>query len=245
MADVYVLAHFDDEYLALPMILEGLRQRRSQYFLYLVDYDDPRLAARRLAETRSLLSSLGIPPGQAVHVGRVAGAMDGQVYRNLHAAATALREAVDRVQPFERLITPAWEGGHADHDACAVLAARLGRELGVADVVQFSLYNGDRLPWRLFRAGARLRHNGPETRVALTPGEWVRFALSVRHYPSQWMTWLGLWPAMFLNFARRGFAYQTLHSERTRERPHEGPLLYERMKRARYDDLRAAIDALD
>jgi LmbE family N-acetylglucosaminyl deacetylase len=244
MADAYVLAHFDDEYLALPMILEGLREGRSQHFLYLVDYADQRLAARRLAETLALFRSLGVAPDRVIHVGRSEGTLDGVVHENLQAAIEALREALGRIAPFERLIAPAWEGGHPDHDVCAVLAERLGREFGAASVVQFSLYNGERLPWRLFRAGSRLSRNGPETQVTLTLGEWVRFALSVRHFPSQWMTWLGLWPAMFLNFVRRGFAYQTLHPDRTSERPHDGPLLYERMDRARYDDLRAAIDAL-
>lgn len=245
MADVYVLAHFDDEYLALPIILQGRRQGRDQHFLYLVDYEDEGLAHRRLKETLTLFASLGVAEDRVIHVGRGGRAFDGAAHKSLGEAAGALRDALSLIGPVERLISPAWEGGHADHDACAALAARLGREIGVAAILQFSLYNGERLPWRLFRAGARLRHNGLETRVALSMREWLRFALSVRHFPSQWATWLGLWPAMFLTFARQGYAVQALSFERTAERPHDGPLLYERMGRARYDELRAAIDALD
>lgn len=240
--DVYVLAHFDDEYLALPLILKGLREGRRQHFLYLADYADTRLAARRLEETRTLLRSIGIDPTRAVHAGRNTGALDGRMYLKLDAAAQAAQVALRGLSKVDRLITPAWEGGHPDHDVCAIIAARLAPEFGSPAIWQFSLYNGENLPWRLFRAGARLSRNGAETLVSLTTREWTRFALAVRHFPSQWRTWLGLWPAMFWTFARRGFAYQVLDPARTNERPHEGLLLYERMYGTPYAELRAAAD---
>jgi LmbE family N-acetylglucosaminyl deacetylase len=243
MADVYVLAHFDDEYLALPLILKGLREGRRQHFIYLADYADARLADRRLEETRSLLHSIGLDPTQAIHVGRDTGVLDGKMHLSLGAAMQAARAALKRFDKIDRLITPAWEGGHPDHDVCAILTARLAGEFGSPAVLQFSLYNGQNLPWRLFRAGARLGRNGAETLVTLTAWEWARFALAVRHFPSQWRTWLGLWPAMFWTFAQRGFAYQTLDPARTNERPHDGPLLYERMYGTPYSELRASVDA--
>ncbi|HEY9217414.1 MAG TPA: hypothetical protein VIO94_05145, partial [Phenylobacterium sp.] len=136
------------------------------------------------------------------------------------------------------------EGGHPDHDACAFLAARLAGELGGRPIEQVSLYHGAGMPGRLFRAGDPLAENGPIRRLSLSPAEWRRYAAAVRLFPSQWRTWMGLWPVMFASYARQGWGCQTLAQDRVTQRPHEGPLLYERMYGAAYADVRAALDAL-
>ena len=125
-----------------------------------------------------------------------------------------------------------------DHDACAALAVRLS---GGAPVEHFSLYNGPQLPGRLFRAGVPLTENGPPIRVRMSSREWLTFAAGVRYFPSQARTWLGLWPVMFANYLARGFGYQSLRPARVYERPHAGPLLYERMYSVTYAEVAAAI----
>ena len=66
--------------------------------------------------------------------------------------------------------------------------------------------------------------------------------LAVRFFVLQ-RAWLGLWPAMFWTYWRRGFGVQRLAPDRVRERPHAGPLLYERMFKVPYAEVRAAADA--
>ena len=243
MAVVYVLAHFDDEYGAWPMIRRGVDQGLDQRFLYLADYPDPQAAATRWAEARAALAALGVDPGRAQHIGQGLGALDGAVHQALEPAAEALRAALRAIGAVERLVVPAWEGGHADHDATAFLAAHLAPEFGDPPVDQFSLYQGRGLPWRLFRACAPIPENGPVTRIGLSAAEWIRYAAAVRFYPSQWKSWLGLWPGMLATFALGGFTHQRLDPARVGERPHPGPLLYERMFRTPYAEVRAALDA--
>jgi hypothetical protein len=48
---------------------------------------------------------------------------------------------------------------------------------------------------------------------------------------------------MFWSYAWRGFGVQTLDPARIRERPHPGPLFYERMFKVPYAEVRAAADA--
>jgi len=243
MAVVYVLAHFDDEYGAWPMIRRGVEAGLDQRFLYVADYAAPGVAAARFAEARAALSALGVDPACAQHVGRGLGAMDGAVHLALEAAADGVRAALGAIGPVERLVVPAWEGGHADHDSMAFLAAQLAGEFAAAAIDQFSLYQGRRLPWRLFRACAPIPENGPAIRVPLTAAEWAAYAGAVKHYPSQWKSWLGLWPGMQATFAAGGFAYQRLDPARVTQRPHAGPLLYERMFATPYAEVRAALDA--
>ena len=242
MSVVYILAHLDDEYCAAPLVWEASRQGLAQHFLYLADYRDRALGERRLAETRAFLARQGIAGEQVIPLGLGTGAFD----QSLHLAAgrlfPALAEAAARTGRVTRLVVPAWEGGHMDHDACAFMAVRLAARLG-AEVRQFTLYNGPGLPGPLLRGGAPLPQNGPLTPVRLSPLEWARWMAGVGAFPSQLYAWSGIWPAMFWGFARRGFGWQRLAPERVEARPHPGPLFYERMFKVPYAAVREALDA--
>ncbi|HEX2801494.1 MAG TPA: PIG-L family deacetylase [Phenylobacterium sp.] len=243
MAVVYLFAHFDDEYCALPLVTAGVAAGEDQHFLYVADYATPELARRRFKETRALLAHLGADPDRALHVGAGTGALDGAVHRALPAAYAAIRAALRRIGPVSRIVAPAWEGGHMDHDICAVMAARLASTLGDPPVETISLYNGPRLPGPLFHGAAPLPENGPVRRLRLSLSQWLFWMGAVRFFPSQAKTWSGLWPAMFWTYARKGFGVQRLDPGRIHERPHAGPLFYERMFKVPYAEVRAAADA--
>lgn len=229
MNTLYILAHFDDEYFAWPLIRRGQMAGDQQHFMYVADYHPAEFARRRARETEQLLTQIGIPASHILHPGRGTGAMDGAIHEKFSAALEALRAATGDIVSVNRVVVCAWEGGHQDHDACARLALILAQELGVTEVVQFPLYSGKNLPGRLFRAGRPLSENGSVERIHMSWRDWLRFWVDVRHYPSQWRTWLGLWPMMFLTYVLRGFGCQRLTVERALARPHSGVLLYERM----------------
>jgi LmbE family N-acetylglucosaminyl deacetylase len=242
MSVVYILAHFDDEYCALPLMWQARRDGLDQRFLYMADYSDAAMAARRLAETRGFLRAHGVSVDAVQHLGAGTGAFDQSVWRTLDVLWPKLSAAVGEVGAVDHIVVPAFEGGHMDHDACAAMGARLGRELAV-DVRQFSLYNGRGIgaPW--LRGATPLPQNGAVNRVSLSLAEWLRWMAAVRWFPSQLYAWSGIWPAMFWSFARRGFGWQALAPGRTAERPHEGVLYYERAFRTPYAEVRAALDA--
>jgi LmbE family N-acetylglucosaminyl deacetylase len=240
MAVVWILAHFDDEYCGLPLIDEARAAGQKQLFLYVADYESPRVRAQRHAESRRFLGWLGIGPDACRHVGADRGVPDGGVYAALPAAYAALEEALAGVE-VERIVCPAWEGGHMDHDMCALLASQIAAAKGGAPVEMISLYNAHRLPAPLFHGGRPLAANGPVRRVPIAGGV-VRWMAAVRFFWLQ-RAWLGLWPAMFWTYARQGFGVQRLDLVRLNDRPHEGQLLYERMFRRPYADVRAAADA--
>ncbi len=244
MAVVYILAHCDDEYAALPLILEARAAGREQVFVYVAEIRGEALAARRLAETRTFLSALGLPPASADYLAPGAGAWDGQVHLHLPACLDALRRRLATVAQVDQIVIAAWEGGHPDHDACAALAAILAAERG-APIEQFSLYNRRGLSALPFQACAPIPENGPIRRLKLTPGQWLRWALLVRCYPSQASSWLGLWPSMFAGFLlRRGYGVQRLDPSRLFQRPHDGDLFYERRFGAPYGTVAAAVAAV-
>jgi hypothetical protein len=240
MAVVWILAHFDDEYCALPLIDEARAAGQEQLFLYVADYASARVRAQRHAESRRFLAWLGVDPAQAVHVGAGRGVPDGGVHRALPTAFAALEEALDGVA-VDRVVCPAWEGGHMDHDMCCLLAAQVAAARG-APVEMISLYNAEQLPEPFFHGGRPLAANGPVRRLRLAGRDIARWMAAVRFFWLQ-RAWLGLWPAMFWTYARRGFGVQQLDPARLAARPHDGPLLYERMFRTPYAEVRAAADA--
>lgn len=243
MRVAYILAHFDDEYAALPLLRRDLAADEVAFF-YVADYAAAQLAARRLEETRSFVAHMGFNRDWVRPVGLGTGALDGQVHRHLPAARDALFNGLSRLRSIDLIVTVAWEGGHQDHDSCAWLAVQAARRFGVASIEQFSLYNARGVGGPLFNAAAPIPENGPVERVGLRARGWAAWAADVRFYPSQARTWAGLMPFMALSFARQGgFAFQRLEPGRVDQRPHVGELLYERMFRTPYEEVRASLDA--
>ena len=243
MTIVYVLAHFDDEYCALPLIRRARAEGRALLFVHVVDYRNPRMGERRRRETQVFLARQGVGPDAQIHLGAGTGWFDGELHRHAAPAYEALKAAVPG--PVERVVVPAWEGGHPDHDVCAALGVKLAAERGGAPVDQVCLYQGKGLPWIFYRASSPLAENGPARDLRLSAGEWAGWLAAVGAFPSQLKAWSGLLPAMAMTFARQGaFRYQGLDPKRIGERPHEGGLLYERMFKTPYRLVRASVDGL-
>jgi len=243
MSVVYVLAHFDDEYCALPLIRRGVAEGREQRFVHVADYRDPQAGERRRRETLAFLAAQGIAPQMHLHLGAGTGWWDGELRRHAAQAWAALDAAVPG--PVARVVVPAWEGGHPDHDVCAALGVKLAAGRGGAQVDQFGLYQGQAMPWILYRAATPLAQNGPVREIPLSLGERLSWLASVRAFPSQAKVWSGLVPALAMTvIGRPAFLYQSLDPRRIGERPHAGPLHYERMFKTPYEAVRRAVDSL-
>lgn len=231
MTTLMVLAHPDDEYCALPILMEARRKHEPLIFAFNAVPRSADVRARRLGETMRCLEHFGLT--EAVFLGDGADrAFDGQLFRGLDRAFASLLAFLGGAR-IDRIVAPAWEGGHPDHDMCAVLsvalANRLERQTGVpCTVIQFSLYNGAGLAGPFFRGASPLAQNGRAIAMRLSPRDWLAFVCAVRFYPSQAGVWSTLWPAVFLSYLRRGFVVQRLSSAQVSRRPHPGPLLYER-----------------
>lgn len=236
---VHLLAHFDDEYCAVPLILANRRAGLDQRFVYVADYASPEVTRVRMAETRAFLSGLGIAPEKVIHA--ASQVADGALHHDPLKAFAAARAAVNSLGPASGFVTTAWEGGHADHDLCAAMTVALA---GGRPIQQISLYQGRNTPGPLFATGDPIPENGPATRIPLPLADWLAWALAVRRYPSQWKSWAGLWPTMFASYLRRGFCVQALAPARVLERPHLGRLLYERRFGVAYEAVRAAADEI-
>lgn len=218
MHSVFIFAHQDDE------IAFASRLRRSDCVtcVYLTDGASRVSAAVRNAESRGVLATLGV-----TDVRFAACAPDGSLPSHL---GDALRTLDREVSDAGEIVTLAWEGGHQDHDAAHLVAAVFARQRNIP-CVEMPLYTGYRTRGAFFRV-QRPIGDGWRSRP-ITQREKLANAALARHYRSQRSTWLALAPLMLVAPARE--LTRVANVDRTKSRPHEGPLYYERRFRYPYE----------
>ena len=231
---LFVFAHQDDEYMAVPWLLDERAAGAEIVCVYLTDGGghgvDP---AVRDAETRAALQTIGIGDDAVVMLAAETGRIgDGQLaVRSLEALAAVGAWADRRRFAPQRIYAPSYEGGHPDHDAAHLVAAVFASERGIAgDAWHFSLYNAYRRPRPFFATMRQLPTASASRRAAMSPTTRWRATWLCGLYRSQRRTWLGLLPgAAYARLIARRECTVRFDLARLAARPHEGELLYERM----------------
>ncbi|MBD8881286.1 PIG-L family deacetylase [Rhodanobacter sp. 7MK24] len=237
---LFVFAHPDDEFGCFESIRIEVESGRRVSCFYLTDGGyGGQPVARRKGESIRVLSSLGIDAEDVHFLGVELGIKDGVLHENMERVAGELSSVVRRLGPIESLYVPAWEGGHQDHDTAHVIALAVCGWLNLpACVWQFSLYHGAGLRGSFFHVMKPLPDNGTCVTQRIPVERRLRYLKLCLSYPSQWKTWLGLFPFVFFRLLfGGGYSIQRAHLQRLLQRPHAGPLLYERRCAIDYDCL--------
>jgi LmbE family N-acetylglucosaminyl deacetylase len=238
-----ILAHQDDEVGIFTRIRHEVAGGNRVWCVYLTDGATSVQAAVRDAESLSVLSGLGVSAEQVAFIrdesGRIA---DGTLMLQLDRARRSLSAwALAADTQFARIYTIDWEGGHADHDACHVVAMVFARDLGIKDIWTFSLYNAYRRPRGLFRVFSFVPASEPIARRKLNARETLAASRVVFAYPSQFRTWLALGPFWVAKtILSREERLRRPNVKRLRNRPHDGPLLYETLFKVDSEKMLAA-----
>lgn len=213
-----VVAHPDDEAAGCGALLQRMREPavlfctdgapRDEYFWKRHGSREAYADLRR-SEARAALGRVGVQRAEFLAV------TDQELYRCLAAAAAQIDEALTRIQP-DAILTLAYEGGHPDHDSCALLAGTLGRARGIP-VWEFPLYHRDRDAQPVVQCF--VNPAASEIAISPSPAELQRKGRMVAEYRSQ-----GDVLASF-DVAKERFRPMAAY-DFTRP-PHEGPTNYE------------------
>lgn len=243
-AAVFLFAHQDDEFGVYQRISDCTRTGLRVYCAYLTDGATATAsAAQRNAESLQVLGQLGVARGDVVFAGEALGIGDARLPLHMDAAGSWLATWLAGLGDIESLHVTAWEGGHHDHDALHALAVSIAHGMGMVERCwQYPLYHGKGCPGPLFRTLAPIAENGPVTATQLQQRlRDLRLCLS---YPSQRATWLGLFPFVVLHYLFGGVqSLQGVSLERTTQRPHAGPLYYEKRNFFTWPQMQKAIAA--
>lgn len=230
MKALYLLAHPDDEVFILPRLRLDIHSGETIACIFLTDGGAGKTSvAARTRDAYRALGSLGLATGRIVCLGAAHGLPDCGLHRHLDRALQLLQDCTAGFPDCDIIYTPAWEGGHADHDAVHLLALVLAGKLpGRPRVLQFPLYRAAGRPPGAFRVMSPLPGNGLVHAHRLTIQEGLASIAYIRYYRLQWRSWLGLLPGIMLHYlAVRKEYLQEGSIERVRSRPHRGRLLYE------------------
>lgn len=235
--NLFLFPHQDDE---VPVFLEIATLVQSQQPLTIVylttGQSTTETCERRNRESLNVLEKLGVHRSQVHFLGAPMGVADGSLQRHLEALRLAIIDLV-KDSPVTGLYMPAWEGGHPDHDAAHLLGLSLAKQWDCAPQShQFPYYHGEGLKGMLFKTLSPLPQNGPPKTQKISAAKRFRFLGLLLAYKSQLKTWVGLGPFFVLHYVFEGTQLlQGISFGRVREKPHPGPMLYERRRFCTFD----------
>lgn len=222
---LFLFAHQDDEFGVYHAIDLCVARGQQVVCAYLT-----RGAARRNDESIAVLTAMGVAREDIVFAGDALAIDDGSLPAHLARAGTWIDSWFDSFDAIGQVCVTAWEGGHHDHDALHVLALHAAeRRALLPRLRQYSLYNGHRLPGRLFRVLSPLAANGAVDSMPIPWPSRLRHLRQCLRYPSQRKTWFGLFPFVLVHYLLRGVQQlQPVSIARLAQKPHAGALFYER-----------------
>jgi hypothetical protein len=241
---LFVLAHPDDECAMSPRIARERELGNDPLCVYLTDGLAKGAAPGvREAESRRVLRGLGVADPGILFLGSKHRIPDGGLVLHLDRALHLLEAALEGTD-VHRVYCLAHEGGHQDHDASHAVALAFARRRGIgARTWQVPFYTGYGAPWKLFRLLRPLPGTPRVRQRRLPAGLALRHGLLCLGFPSQWKTWIGLFPEFFMRRAlQRVDLLQAVDPARLGGRPHSGPLLYEQLQGFPYETFREHMD---
>lgn len=122
-AALFLLAHHDDEVFCAGLLARSLSEGRRVKLLW-ATAGGLAPSARRLAEGRRVQRLLALPDQDV----RLIGLPDQHAVENLGRLES---EAAGLLDDVDEVYVTAWEGGHPDHDAMNLVAARLRERAAV------------------------------------------------------------------------------------------------------------------
>lgn len=244
---IFFLAHQDDEFGAFQALVEETVKGRRIVCIYFTDGGANGAATKiRNEESSKVLRKFGVFDEDIIFAGEILSIYDGKLADSLYTANVWIRTFLSKTSGIEAIYVPAWEGGHPDHDALHAATVLASSQLNcLSKIRQFALYNAYKCVGKLFRVLSPLPCNGPTECTAISWPNRLRFLSYCLSYPSQYKSWIGLFPFVLFQYLVNGrIALQLVAYERITERPHPGPLYYERRGFFSWDAMKYRVDLL-
>lgn len=229
-ASLYVFAHNDDELSAFLRMREDVRRGDEVHAVWLTESLFLAQPGERPRESQRAMRLLGVPHERLHFWGEALGATGNGTL------LLRLADAIERLTAFVRELAPAtiattaFEGGHVEHDAAHVAIVLAARRAGSrAELIETPWYNGYRS--RTVSFFRPLPGAGPHRSDRVGAAELRLFWRLLRCYPSQAVQLHAGFFRACLRLLRHGVPFRAIPGRSYLERPHTGPLLYERQLR--------------
>jgi len=216
-------AHPDDEVVACAAAIGRARQKGAEIFVfYLTNGCIARTALwpwqrkhyvakvlRRFAEAEQTARLLNVAPaGWSSRPAR-------HLWRNLQAVFDEVKQTI-ATHGIDQIWVPAFEGGHADHDALNAVGKKLSAQVKVLEFAEYNFANGKN------NSHEFLDPNGTEQTILLTREEQKKKHEALKTYASEQQN---------LNYVKvERECYRPLNAYDYTKPPHKGKLWYARFQ---------------
>ncbi|RDS88070.1 PIG-L deacetylase family protein [Pseudomonas fluorescens] len=243
---VFFMPHQDDEFGLFHQIEQELAADRRVRCIYVTDGSATADPDRRDSESRAVLSKLGLSKDDILFVGRELSITDGHLHQHINVLVDWLDKFLNEHPTLQTCFVPAWEGGHPDHDVLhAIVVEVMAARSHPAMIWQYPLYNARNCAGPLFRVLSPIPENGPAELQSITWRARFRYIKLCLSYPSQWRSWLGLFPFVGGHYLCYGIqSLQAVKKDRLKYPPHQQPLYYEKRGFLDWPSMCVAIEQL-
>lgn len=234
---LFILPHQDDEFFIYPYIDYLKRRNFVVKIIYLTNggYANHN-PLTRAKESIVALAKINVSQKDIIFFGHENNIYDAEIFYKYEIISDFLNQFfLNNIDSIKKIIVPAWEGGHQDHDATNLIVQKITHKSKFKDkVFQFFLYNAHNISKPFFNV-----------MTPISSKKYIKFNISLSCicktlsisfcYKSQWKTFLGLLPgSIFQLVFYRYIPIQKCNFNDLVLPPHEGVLLYERRKRFKY-----------
>jgi len=239
-----IIPHQDDEIFILPYLIKLIRDGHKVVVIYLTNgkYANHSVYIRR-KESCDVLKSVGINSQDIKFVGENLNIRDGEVINNLNILSVELFKIIMQYgEDLSEILTPAWEGGHHDHDATNFIVNYVALKMSKArQVCQFYTYNAHGVRHPFYRVMHSIKPSDLVKPFKFSFYDGLRTLFCIRHYKSQYFSFIGLAPELIyrLIFIRNLELDYNLPDFDIK--PHDGGLFYENRKRFNFDYFKELI----
>lgn len=244
-ASLFYFAHQDDECGVFQLIEDELSSGAQVHCFYYTSGTFSGLpSVERNQESINVLLKLGVLKENIHFIGSKYNISDGKLVEHLEFIYKNASSCFNKFHTFSKLLIPAWEGGHPDHDAlhAAVLLAAQRHNL-LEKTFQFALYNNYQCSGPMFRVLSPLPDNGKVFKSKISLVNRLRFLRYCLSYKSQRQSWIGLFPFFLLHYLLDGYqSWQSVSIQRIQERQHDGRLYFEYRQFYSKDEFRKNIN---
>lgn len=233
-----IIAHQDDE-VPIAWLLDRIIKKNSKIEIFCMTSGSPTNAERTIEtrnnETYNALNNIGILKEDIHFIGHELNIPDGALHEHLNKADQELQKYFLK-KNFDLILTLCNEGGHQDHDCCNHLSRKIAKRFDL-ELFSFSLYNGFGTSWKFFKTNFPIPDQGQIVPCKIFFRDIRKIIEQASFYPSQKITWFGLFPILLLSLLKMKFYFQNDNLDFKSNRPHAGPLLYERYRRCSHGEV--------
>lgn len=243
---IFIFSHYDDEFGLFNAIENSVNNINNVYVFYLTNglqkenLNNIKKLHQREKESLNILLKLGVKKKNIILLGKKFNIPVYHLYKNLDIIYRYLNKFLKKLRGKHLIYTHAWEGGNEDHDACFVITKKILFKYDYCKKgLQFSQYHRSNSNFYPFKIQTLIRSRSKIYRTKLNLTSKIRYILYLFNYVSQFYLWIPIYPFIIYKILINDYGNVKIISKNLNlSKPHSGDLLYERMRKNRYNNLK-------